>query len=120
MEWAETVDRDSFAEKVRQAWGLVAHAGTGTIFTALAAGKPLLVMPRLSRLREHVNDHQVHTAERFGAMGHVLVAWDETEIPAKLQELKTFVPRPRVPRREPVIRCVREFLERVERERKCR
>lgn len=113
LEWAETIDRRAFAERMADASAVVAHAGTGTIFAALEAGRPILVMPRRKSLREHVNDHQVHTARRFGALGHVLVAWDETEIPEKLRELRTFVPRPRVPNREPVVECVRAFLEQV-------
>ena len=66
---------------------IVAHAGMGTMLTALELGKPLLVMPRSAALGEHRNDHQLATAQRFAELGRVAVAFDEHELPAKLAEL---------------------------------
>lgn len=95
MKWAEELDKEQYSQLVSRADALIGHAGTGTIVVALEAGKPLLVMPRLSRLGEIVNDHQVGTAHRFGEMGHVLVAETELELPQRLKELQAFVPQPR-------------------------
>jgi hypothetical protein len=61
--------------------------GMGSILTALQYGKPILVMPRLGRLKETRNDHQVATAQRFREMGKVAVAMDEGEIVAQLDGL---------------------------------
>jgi beta-1,4-N-acetylglucosaminyltransferase len=74
---------------------LIAHAGAGTIALALETGKPLLVLPRLSANKEHVNDHQIATARKFAELGHVLVANDESELPKKLLSLKSFVAKRR-------------------------
>lgn len=41
---------------------LVAHAGMGSVLTALEHGRPLLVLPRRAHRRETRNDHQVDTA----------------------------------------------------------
>jgi UDP-N-acetylglucosamine transferase subunit ALG13 len=75
-------------ERMRGARAIVAHAGMGTILTALELGKPVLVMPRLAALGEHRNDHQVATARRFEELGRVSVAYDEHDLPAKLEELE--------------------------------
>jgi UDP-N-acetylglucosamine transferase subunit ALG13 len=72
---------------MRAADAIVAHAGMGTIISALEFGKPLLVMPRLASLGEHRNDHQLATAERFGAEGRVRVAADDATLAAGLDEL---------------------------------
>lgn len=40
---------------------IVAHAGTGSMLTARKLGKPIIVFPRLAKLGEHRNDHQVAT-----------------------------------------------------------
>jgi UDP-N-acetylglucosamine transferase subunit ALG13 len=82
-----------FERHMDEASAVVAHAGTGTIIAALQRGKPLLVMPRLSKFGETRNDHQVPTAKHFGDAGYVLVANDERELPARLRELETFKPR---------------------------
>lgn len=69
---------------VRSADCVVAHAGMGTIITAMQSGTPALVMPRRGDLRETRNDHQVATAERFQHLESIRVAWDESELLEKL------------------------------------
>lgn len=113
MAWAETLDRSVFEEYVDGARALVGHAGAGTIVMALQRRKPLLVMPRLRERGEHVNDHQVGTARRFAALGQVLVAYDETEIPGRLRDLEAFVPAPRRTGPAGVVAAVKWFLDRV-------
>jgi len=87
IQWTEFIDPAEFRERVKGATALVAHAGMGSIITALEAGVPILVMPRRGHLAETRNDHQVATAERFLALGRVGVAMDEHELPAKLDQL---------------------------------
>jgi UDP-N-acetylglucosamine transferase subunit ALG13 len=87
MEFAELLEPPEFQRRVLWADVLVAHAGMGSILTALQYGKPILVLPRQGRLKETRNDHQVATAVRFRAMNKVAVAMDETEIPAQLDGL---------------------------------
>jgi UDP-N-acetylglucosamine transferase subunit ALG13 len=67
---------------------IVAHAGMGTILTALEMGKPLLVVPRRASLGEHRNDHQLATARRFAETGRLLVAFDEHDLADGLDELQ--------------------------------
>lgn len=57
--------------------------------------KPLLVMPRLRKYGEVVNDHQLTIARRFEELGHLLVAYQEEDLPRKAGELKHFVPKKR-------------------------
>ncbi|TVQ58846.1 MAG: glucuronosyltransferase [Phycisphaerales bacterium] len=87
IEWTRFIEPEQFRSRVESARVLVAHAGMGSILTALEAGKPILVMPRRGDLRETRNDHQVATAKRFLELGKVGVAFDESELPAKLDEL---------------------------------
>lgn len=87
IQWASTIDPAQFRQRIADADVVVAHAGTGTILTALELGVPILVMPRRAALMETRNDHQVATAQRFLDMGRVAVAMDETELPIKLDEL---------------------------------
>lgn len=70
----------------RCAWAdlIVAHAGMGSVLTALDHGKPLLVMPRRGALRETRNDHQVDTARRLRQWPGVAVAMDPPALAAML------------------------------------
>ncbi len=67
---------------------IIGHAGMGTILGALELGKPVVVMPRLARLGEHRSDHQVATADRFGARADVTVAPDEHALAGILDRLE--------------------------------
>lgn len=87
IEFVELLEPPEFKKRVLWADVLVAHAGMGSILTALQYGKPILVMPRLGSLKETRNDHQVATARRFKEMGKVLVAMDETDLPDALNSL---------------------------------
>ncbi len=63
----------------REARVIVAHAGIGSVIDALKAGRPLVVVPRLKKFREHNNDHQLDLAravERRG-WGRVVTEIDE-------------------------------------------
>lgn len=71
------VEPSKFTSLVQQARVVVAHAGIGSILSALELGKPIVVMPRRAKFREQRNDHQVSTAKHFGSQGRVIVADDE-------------------------------------------
>jgi UDP-N-acetylglucosamine transferase subunit ALG13 len=88
IEWVPFLPPDEFRKRVIEATIVVAHAGMGSIITALELGKPILVMPRRGHLRETRNDHQVATAERFLAQGRIQVAFDEAELVTQLDRLE--------------------------------
>jgi beta-1,4-N-acetylglucosaminyltransferase len=104
------LDKVEFDETVRNASALISHAGLGSISIALEYGKPILVVPRLARLGEVVNDHQEDTARRFEALGHVLAAVDEEELERKLNLLLSFRPKPRISTPGPVADGVGAYL----------
>lgn len=65
---------DDLADAIRRARVVVTHAGVGSIMTALAYGKRPIVMPRLERFGEAVDDHQVALGRRLDAEGLVTCA----------------------------------------------
>ena len=67
------MDQRRFAETCAAARVLVAHAGMGTILTALDLGKPLILMPRKASLGEHRNEHQSDTAAEMARLPNVTV-----------------------------------------------
>ena len=87
MEWSRLLDPAVFRERMSSAQVIVAHAGMGTILTALELGKPILVMPRRGDLRETRNDHQMATAQRFDKLGRVATATDPEQLGEQLARL---------------------------------
>lgn len=58
----------------------IAHAGMGSIISAIEAGKPLLMLPRLRTEGEHNTDHQVATAKDVGTRPGLHVATDAADL----------------------------------------
>ncbi len=105
-----------FASKFAEADVIVAHAGMGTIITALELDKPIIVMPRQAALREHRNDHQFATAKRFLKLNYIAVAFDENELIEKLEKftnkVKSISKTKTIAAADPLlIRTISEFLE---------
>ncbi len=113
LKYERIMDKEVFDRCLKTASALIGHAGMGTITLALENDKPLVVMPRMKKYKEHVNDHQVGTAREFERMGHVLVAYDIDELPGKIRQLKDFKPAPRVCQTEKVAQRIAEFLEEI-------
>jgi UDP-N-acetylglucosamine transferase subunit ALG13 len=73
---AESVDYLSYADlcdAIRQSRVVVTHAGVGSIMAALSNGRRPIVVPRLARFGEAVDDHQVPLARRLAESGLVTV-----------------------------------------------
>lgn len=80
---ARAVDFLSFGEVVRameSAEVVVSHAGAGSIICALRAGHTPVIVPRLGRYSETVDDHQLELARALEAQGKVVVLWDSDRI----------------------------------------
>ena len=87
IQWTDFLSTEEFKKRFEAANVIVAHAGTGSIITALQLGKPILIMPRRASLRETRNDHQVATSEQFRIYESVMVAMDEDELTTRLNAI---------------------------------
>lgn len=76
---ATCVDYLSFeemTEHIRRARAVVLHAGVGSVLAALANGVRPVVVPRLKRFGEAVDDHQVGFGRRLHEQGLVELVED--------------------------------------------
>ncbi len=87
FKWQSFLDPDTFKSSFEKADLVVAHAGMGTIITALTMKKPLLIMPRKGDLKETRNDHQIATAEQFAKRSGIYVAKDEVALGPLLDKI---------------------------------
>lgn len=112
LRWVASLSPTDFRSTVERCTAIVAHAGMGSIITALQYSKPILVMPRRGDLRETRNDHQIATAKRFRDLGHVEVAMDESELPEKLDRIGSSSARTRIgsTASPELIEAIRQFI----------
>ncbi len=114
FDYIHSLDSAEFKERMMTASAVISHAGVGTITMALDYNKPLLVLPRLKKFGEVVNDHQVAIARKFEQRGYLLAAYSESELADKIEELLNFVPQKREVNPQAVAVRVGEFLREIE------
>jgi len=91
---------------------VISHAGIGTISQAIKLNKPVVVMPRKISLGEVDNSHQYATARQLEAEGKILVAYEVSDLLAKLKEARAFVPT-RGEGCDRILNTVQEFIDNV-------
>jgi len=64
----------------KKADAVVTHAGAGSIIRSLTSGKIPLVVPRLRRFGEHINDHQLDLARGLAQRGKVVLIEDVSRL----------------------------------------
>jgi len=66
------LDKAEFDKHIAEADLIITQGGVGAIMTALKCRKPVIVVPRLAKYGEHVDDHQREIAGAFAKKGFVL------------------------------------------------
>ena len=81
---ADFLDSQKLGELLDEADVLVCHGGPGTIADAWRRGQVPIVVPRLRRLHEVVDDHQLDFCEHLAELGYVRLAQTAEEFAAQL------------------------------------
>lgn len=71
---------DDMVETMQRARIVVTHAGVGSVMTSLLAGKRPIVVPRLRRYGEAVDDHQLPFGRRLDQAGLVVLCEEPHEL----------------------------------------
>lgn len=82
------LNREQFQEMIEKSKIVITHSGVGTIIKALNAGKKVVVVPRLSKYGEHVDDHQIQIANAFSSRNYVFMCMNLEKLSEVLHEIK--------------------------------
>ena len=80
LDVVETLPFEEVKALLRDASIVVCHGGTGSLITALREGCHVISMPRLTKLGEVYDDHQIEITEAFEKRGLVQVANNAEEL----------------------------------------
>ena len=72
MEIFDFVLPDKLDKLMKEADILITHGGVGSILGALKYDKPVIAAARLSKYKEHTNDHQKQIVAEFVKEGYIL------------------------------------------------
>lgn len=104
--------REACMELQRQARVIVTHAGIGGVTDALAAKRPFVVVPRLKKFREHLNDHQLELARAVEQRGWGRVVLNIADLPAACANPLS-PPENYAPARQPLVDAIRGDIQRL-------
>jgi beta-1,4-N-acetylglucosaminyltransferase len=113
FEYVDFLAKTDFNRTFEIASAVISHAGIGTIGKAMQSHKPILVLPRREAFGELVDDHQLLTAKKFEALGHILAFSCPEEFTAKLAALPSFTPKPRNANVQGISVAIEAFLAKV-------
>lgn len=82
----ESVPHEEMLKMISEADVVVAHSGTGAAITALQHGLTPILVPRLKKYDEHVDDHQVQIAAELSDRGLAIACPVEDLSPTVLLE----------------------------------
>ena len=78
---------DQYLKTFAESRFVVAHAGMGSIITAIEMQKLIVLMPKLASLGEQRNEHQLATVRHFNKYNRIRIARNEQELPNVLDDV---------------------------------
>lgn len=82
--------KQEFDEKISECELLITHGGVGTIVSGLKQNKTIIVVPRLEKYKEHVDDHQLQIADSFTKLGYILKCEEMEDLAATIKKAKSY------------------------------
>lgn len=93
MEIFDLIPMRKFNNLIEEADLIITHGGVGSILSSLRKNKKVIAIPRLSKYKEHTNDHQIQIVNKFEEDGYILGCKNVSKLEKKLEEIKNFVPK---------------------------
>lgn len=108
------LDKKDYDQKIMESDIIISHAGVGSILNAKAAKKPIVIFPRLSKYKEHVDDHQLEVAKEFVQKKYVLCCYEHDDlyeilVKSKLEKLEIYQPQENL-----MIELIQNFFNKVD------
>lgn len=109
------VSMEEFNRRMQDAALIICHGGS-TVLGAIRLGKVPVVMPRMKKYHEHVNDHQVQFVRALAAEGWLIPAYEPEDLAEAIEEAKCrkaqLVPLPPSQMLELVAKAIEELINR--------
>jgi len=74
------LDKYDFDRYIFQAEVVITQGGVGAVMTAMKYKKPTIIVPRLAKYGEHVDDHQQEIAHAFAKKGYAICCDDGDDL----------------------------------------
>lgn len=113
MKIFDLISKDEFDKLMSECDLLITHGGVGSILTGLSHGKKVIAASRLSKYKEHVNDHQVQIVGEFAKKGYILELKDFSKLGDLIKKSKSFKPKKYKSNTNNMIKLLEDFIDNI-------
>ena len=89
----EFIEKDKVSKIINESNFIISHGGSGNMIDALNKNKKMIIIPRNSDLKEHIDNHQYELVNKFYKKGLILKATNEQEFKEQLKNIESFEPK---------------------------
>lgn len=82
------VDKLTFERLLNDASIIVTHGGEGSLLDIISKGKRAVVVPRLRKFNEHMDDHQMEITKTLEAQGKIIAVLNIEELEEALKRAR--------------------------------
>ena len=111
MEIFDLIDREKFADLIKECDLLITHGGVGSILTGLKNNKKVIAAPRLAKYKEHTNDHQLQIIEKFDNAGLIIPLYDFDNLETILKTITKFKPQKYKSNTKNMIKLIEDYID---------
>lgn len=104
------LDKDDFDKYINEADLVICHGGVGTIVSCLNKNKKVLAVPRLSKYKEHQNDHQLQIVNAYYQKGYLVMMNDGDDFDDKVREALNFKSKKFVSNNDLFVKKLKEYI----------
>jgi len=102
---------DKFEELVERCTLIISHAGAGTIMMGLKYRKPVIIMPRLKKFNEHINNHQLQLTRTLAEKKKIIPAYNVSNLEKAIEMAAAFKPDSFNTGTNEIIRSIERYCE---------
>ncbi len=113
MEIFDLISKEEFEKLIKKCDLLITHGGVGSILTGLSHNKKVIAAARLSKYKEHINDHQVQIVEDFAKKGYILELKDFSKLDEVIAKSKTFKPKKYQSNTHNMIKLLEDYIDNI-------
>ena len=86
--YVDFVTQDDFNKLIEKSDIIITHGGTGVIINSIKKGKTVIAIPRLSKDKEHVDDHQIQLINEFKELNLIEAIHEVDELEKAIKKIK--------------------------------
>lgn len=105
------LDKEPLLKMIEESSLVISHGGTSSIISALKLNKKVIVVPRLKKFKEHVDDHQLEIVNYFKVKKYIVSVENIDELGSSILSLSNNMSlMPYKQNSESLIKCINQDI----------